>query len=204
MAGTFLPPRNKPFFRRKEGRGSLIYVYCLFCLTQRCKVIAKLMEIRGAARAFSPQIIRKQRKQGENIKKTFDLLPGYVFVYSESRLSDNRFFFGTDGVIRRVGRTDTGYELAGPDLDFAMKLLEKDGTVGSVKACHAGDQVILEDPLFSGCEGKVTEIDYRKERARVSFVFDNTKREIWVSLDGISQLSGPEGELLQNAITERI
>ena len=60
-----------------------MYAYCLFCLTQRCKVIAKLMEIRGAERAFSPQIIRKQRKQGENVKKQFDLLApggGYMFL----------------------------------------------------------------------------------------------------------------------------
>ena len=66
-----------------------------------------------------------------------------------------------------------------------MKLLEKDGIGGGMKACHIGDEVTLEDPLFSGCEGKVTEIDYRKERAKVAFVFDNQKREIWVSIDEI-------------------
>ena len=104
-----------------------MYVYCLFCVTQRCAVIAKLMEVRGAYRAFSPRIIRKQRKKGENIERSFDLLPGYVFIYSEERLTDYRAFFGIDGVIRRVGRRDDGYELEGPDLDFAMKLLEKDG-----------------------------------------------------------------------------
>ena len=173
-----------------------MYAYCLFCLTQRCKVVAKLMEIRGVDRAFSPQIIRKQRKQGENISKSFDLLPGYVFVYSEERLTDYRLFCGMDGVIRRVGRTEQGYELAGPDLDFAMKLLEKDGVVGSMKACRVGDEVTLEDPLFSGCEGRVIEIDYRKERAKVSFVFDNAQRDIWVSLDGVKYLSNPEGELV--------
>ena len=171
-----------------------MYAYCLFCLTQRCRVIAQLMEIRGAYRAFSPQIIRKQRKQGENIRKQFDLLPGYVFVYSEERMTDYRQFFGMDGVIRRVGRTEQGYELAGADLDFAMKLLEKDGLVGGMTACRLGDRVTLEDSLFSGCEGQVTEIDCRKERAKVAFVFDNVRREIWVSLDGIRNLPGPEGE----------
>ena len=88
-------------------------------------------------------------------------------------------------MIRRVGRTETGYELAGSDLDFAMQLLEKDGIVDGMKACKVGDEVELEDPLFSGCEGKVTEIDYRKERAKVAFVFDNQKREIWVAIDEI-------------------
>ena len=173
-----------------------MYAYCLFCLTQRCKVIARLMEIRGAYRAFSPQIIRKQRKQGENVKKRFDLLPGDVFVYSEERITDYREFYGMDGVIRRVGRTEQGYELQGSDYDFAMKLLEKNGIVGGMKACRLGDEVTLEDPLFSGCEGKVTAIDYRKERAKVAFVFDNAKREIWVSLDEVKHLSAPEGELV--------
>ena len=171
-----------------------MYAYCLFCRTQRCKIIAKLLEIRGAGRAFSPQIIRKQRKQGENVRKLFDLLPGYVFIYSEERLTDYMLFYGMDGVIRRVGRTETGYELSGPDLDFAMKLLEKDGIVGGMKACHIGDNVTLEDPLFSGCEGRVTTVDYRKERAKVEFVFDNAKRDIWVSLDEVIHLPAPEGE----------
>ena len=162
-----------------------MYAYCLFCQTQRCEVIAKLMEIRGVDRAFSPHIIRKQRKQGVNVERRFDLLPGYVFIYNKDRLTDYRLFYGMNGVIRRVGRREDGYELEGSDLDFAMKLLEKDGIVGGMKACHIGDEVTLEDPLFSGCEGKVTEIDYRKERAKVAFVFDNQKREIWVSIDEI-------------------
>ena len=166
-------------------------------------MIAKLLEIRGAERAFSPQIIRKQRKKGENIEKRFDLLPGYVFIYNEERLTDYRLFYGMDGVIRRVGRRDDGYELEGPDLDFAMKLLEKDGLVGAMKVCHIGDEVTLEEPLFSGCEGRVVAIDYRKERAKVEFVFDTTKRDIWVSLDEVKHLHQDEGNQ-GNAITDGI
>lgn len=160
-----------------------MYAYCLFCVTQRCKVIAKLMEIRGAARAFSPQIVRRQRKQGENRDVTFDLLPGYVFIFSEEKWTDYRQFFGMDGVIRRVGRRDDGYELEGADLDFAMRLLEKDGLVGAVQTCVTGDTVTLSDPLFNGCQGRVTKIDYRKERARVDFVFDKAPCHTWISLD---------------------
>lgn len=178
-----------------------MYVYCLFCMTQRCKVIAQLLEIRGVQRAFSPQIVRKQRVKGENVKKRFDLLPGYVFLYSEERLQDYSFFYGMDGVIRRVGRTETGYELAGSDLDFALKLLEKDGLVEGMKLYHSGDEVRLEDPLFSGCEGQIIKIDYRKERAKVAFVFDNAQREIWVSLDEVKHIHLPEGEL-KDAISE--
>ena len=178
-----------------------MYAYCLFCVTQRCRVIAKLMEIRGVKRAFSPQIIRKQRKKGENVRKRFDLLPGYVFLYSEERLVDYTLFCGMDGVIRRVGQTEKGYELEGSDLDFAMKLLAKDGLVEGMILYRSGDEVKLQDTLFNGCEGKIIEIDYRKERAKVSFVFDQTEREIWVALEDVKHTRRPEGEA-RNAIIE--
>ena len=171
-----------------------MYAYCLFCLTQRCGVIARLMEIRGADRAFSPRIIRKQRKKGENLERKYDLLPGYVFVYSEERLTDSRFFYGIDGLIRRVGRREGGYELEGSDLDFAMRLLEKDGLVGGMKVCRVGEDVTLEDPLFSGCRGRVVEIDYRKERAKVEFVFDRNSCSTWVSLEDVKQAQKAEEE----------
>lgn len=165
-----------------------MFAYCLFCVTQRCKVIAQLMEVQGASRAFSPQIIRKQRKQGENIERCFDLLPGYVFIYSEKRLTDYKKFSGINGIVRRVGKQDDGYELQGPDLDFAMRLLEKDGVVSSMKICRLGDEITLEDPLFSGCQGKVTEIDYRKERAKVEFMFDQNSCSTWISVEDVKHL----------------
>ena len=169
-----------------------MYAYCLFCVTQRCKVIAQLMEIRGAARAFSPQIVRRQRRQGKNEEVRYDLLPGYVFVFSEERMMDYRQFFGMDGVIRRVGRQQTGYELEGPDLDFAMKLLEKDGLVGSMRTYKIGDQVMLQDPLFNGCRGRVTRVDNRKQRARVDFVFDRMDCHTWIALDTMKEPAAPE------------
>ena len=119
------------------------------------------------------------------MEKLYDLLPGYVFLYSERRLTDYLLFCGMDGVIRRVGRRPDGYELEGPDLTFAMQLLDKDGLVGVMKAVRVGDQVQLNDPLFNGCEGQITRIDYRKGRARVDFIFDRQSNHTWISLDGL-------------------
>ena len=115
------------------------------------------------------------------------MLPGYVFIYNKDRLTDYRLFYGMNGVIRRVGRREDGYELEGSDLDFAMKLLEKDGLVGTMKICRVGDEVTLEDPLFSGCQGRVVAIDYRKERAKVEFVFDRNSCSSWISLEDVKQ-----------------
>ena len=99
-----------------------------------------------------------------------------------------------NGVIRRVGRREDGYELEGSDLDFAMKLLEKDGLVGTMKICRVGDEVTLEDPLFSGCQGRVVAIDYRKERAKVEFVFDRNSCSSWISREDVKQQHGIDEE----------
>ena len=167
-----------------------MYVYCLFCRTQRCSRIARLIEIRGVDRAFSPKILSRQRVKGENVSRERDLLPGYVFVFSEERLDGYGIFAGIDGVIRRVGRTETGYELEGADREFALGLLEKDGSVGAMKMVRIGETVRLEDSLFDGSEGVVTKIDYRKERARIDFKFEGNDCHAWVAVDGIRLTGG--------------
>lgn len=163
-----------------------MFAYCLFCRTQRCSRIARLLEIRGVDRAFSPKILSKQRKEGVNVPVERDLLPGYVFLFNEERLTDFAVFAGIDGVIRRVGRTEQGYELEGPDRDFAFGLLEHGGEVGAMRMVKMGDTVKLEDPLFEGSEGVITKIDYRKERARVDFKFEGNDCHAWVAIDGIA------------------
>ena len=170
-----------------------MYAYCLFCRTQRCTRIARLMEIRGVDRAFSPKILSKQRKEGKNVDRERDLLPGYVFLFSEERLTDYEKFAGIDGVIRRVGRTETGYELEGSDREFAFGLLEKDGRVGALKMVKIGETVRLEDSLFDGSEGVITKIDYRKERARVDFKFEGNACHAWVAIDGVRRVEEAPG-----------
>ena len=58
-----------------EAMGSDLYAYCLFCRTQRCEKIARVLEVKGMARAFSPRILQRQRVKGENIRKYADFLP---------------------------------------------------------------------------------------------------------------------------------
>ena len=101
-------------------------------------------------------------------------------------------FFGIDGVIRKVGQADENYELQGSDREFALELLEKDGIVGGMRMVKIGEDVTLDDPLFSGNRGKVTRIDYRKERARVDFTFRGNECHTWVALEDVKKTPGPE------------
>ena len=165
-----------------------MYVYCLFCRTQRCTRIAQLMEIKGVNRAFSPKVLSRQRVKGVNLTQEKDLLPGYVFLFHEERIIDYQIFSGIDGVIRRVGKSETGYELEGPDREFALGLLEKDGKVGAMRMVKVGEKIRMEDPLFAGSEGVVTKIDYRKERARIDFKFEGNDCHAWVAVEDVRKV----------------
>ena len=93
--------RSLVIFSERTDR---MYAYCLFCETQRCKTIAYLLERFGVVeRAFSPQIIKRARVKGKYVDKPYDLLPGYVFLFSETPLEDFAHFYGIKGILRRIG-----------------------------------------------------------------------------------------------------
>ena len=155
--------------------------------------IASLLELNvPGLRAFSPQIVKRQRKQGKNVDVCFDLLPGYVFVFVTEKLLSFNLFHGISGILRQIGNAEDGYALSGGDLDFAMNLYEKDGLVGQVTLFKNGESVVLSDPLFNGCQGKITQVDYRKQRARVDYRFAGMGCFTWVAFDMIVRPASAE------------
>ena len=162
------------------------YVYCIFCETRRCRAVADKLQEKVVDIAFSPQIVKRQRKAGKNIDMLYDLLPGYVFAYSKKELPSISVL-RVDGVIRILGSSDNGYCLSGADKDFANGLLEREGRIDVMKVIHVGDTVFLEDELFPGQRGRILEIDYRKQRAKIEFSFMNTTCYSWVACDVISR-----------------
>ena len=163
-----------------------MFAYCLFCETQKCKFVAVSLEQRGIQKAFSPQIIRRHRVKGKNIDAMYDLLPGYVFFFSDTEITETSVFHGISGIIRRLGSPESGFALMDSDYAFAMNLYRKNGVVGQVTVFKVGDEVKLDDPLFNNCQGKITKIDYRKQRARVDYQFSGMNCFTWVACDLIS------------------
>lgn len=138
------------------------------------------MERSGIDRAFSPQIIRRQRKNGQNIDMMFDLLPGYVFAYS-NRVVKEVSRLKVDGVIRLLGSPNDDYCLQEEDQSFALGLLERNGLIDVINVLQIGETVMLSDKFFSGFEGKIIQIDYRKQRAKISFSFSEMCFSTWVA-----------------------
>ena len=165
-------------------------VYCLFCQTQRAHIVASTLEARGIHRAFTPQIVKHQRVQGQNQEKQYNLLPGYVFVYDEEEPDFFRILKGVTGMIRRLGRPEDHFCLKGTDLDFAMRLYEKDGVVGKIPVFKEGETIRIADDLFKGCSGIITRMDYKKQRACVKFKFAGTDCTTWIACELIEKAQG--------------
>ena len=167
-----------------------MFAYCLFCRTQRCHVIADLLEKKGADRAFSPQIISRQRKQGKLEEVRHDLLPGYVFVFTEEEQKTFDLFRGIDGIIRCLRNDDGTMNLTRADYRFAMELRDKDGLIGALTVLKEGEKVRIKDSVLENYGGTIESIDHRKQRAKVRFRFDNQERTAWVACDVLYKEEG--------------
>ena len=66
------------------------------------------------------------------------------------------------------------------DRDFALALYEQDGLITTQQLIREGETVVLKNSPFSACRGEVTAVDYRKQRAKVEFVFDGLRCASWV------------------------
>ena len=160
-----------------------MYAYCLFCRTQRARAVARLLGMYGVKAAFTPMVLQHKRVKGEIQQAFHDLLPGYVFLFTDEPLMDFSFIYRLDGPIRWLGDADRGRVLEGPDEAFALGLYEKNGLLGVVKTFREGERVVLNDPLFDGMNGVITKLERNKGRACVAFDFDRTRRSVWVAVD---------------------
>ncbi len=160
-----------------------MHVYCLFCQTQRAKRIAELLKNRGWGQAFTPMIICRHRVQGKLLDKPYDLLPGYVFLFTEEPVMDFSDFRKINGVGHLLGRREEQFEITGSDREFALSLLKVNGLVNPMTLVHEGGKVKLLNPLFEYSHGVITEIEYKKQRAKVEFLFAEERWITWVAVN---------------------
>lgn len=155
-----------------------MYAYCLFCETNRCKTIADLISHNFNCLCISPQIIQRKWVEGVPTEETHDWLPGYIFLYSEEKITPR---FPIDGIIRWLGKG----ELAGHDLQFAEMLYQRNGIIGNVFIVQEGDLCIIADPSWRDLRGKIIKMDRGRKRCCVEYEFDGIIRTIWIGYEMI-------------------
>lgn len=153
-----------------------MHAYCLFCETNRCKEIAMIVEKVFNYRCIFPRIMQRKWTKGTFVEVPHDMLPGYLFLYTEEEIVPH---LNVSGIIRFLGLG----ELKNSDLAFAQMLLAQGGTIGAVRVRSEGNRYKLADPVWEDMQGVICKVDRGRKRCCVEFQFDQVKRTVWVGYD---------------------
>ena len=134
-----------------------------------------------SCRAISPIQIQHTWDKGQYVDRERDLLPGYVFLYSEEPIrlpQDIRR--NLDRIIRSLRTTDYEYRLQGADEQFAMMLYRKNGVVGKTEVTEENGRFTICDETFRDIPVEILKVDRRDERMKISMSVAGRKVQTWV------------------------
>ena len=160
-----------------------MYTYCLFCETTKTKYIAKAVSETTSCRALRPRQIQHTWAKGGGTRDVVnDLMPGYVFLFSEEK-ADISFLNTLQGVIRCLSSTAGEYELTGQDEQFALMLLEKDGIIGKTPVYQEGQVIRIAAGAFEGVTAKIVKVERRLSRMQIELPFASQRVKTWVEYE---------------------
>ena len=122
-------------------------------------------------------------QKGAKITKTYNALPGYIFVRTENKLDNDilRKMLDADNTYFFLHYADGTLELHRDDERFATGVFELPKVITSDNVfIKGGDQVEIVAGAFTALKGKVIRIDRRRSRVDVSLMF--MEREMKLSL----------------------
>ena len=158
-----------------------MFTCCLFCETAKCDYVATAAMQAFDCKAISPKQIQHTWDKGQYVDRERDLLPGYVFLYSEEPIrlpQDIRR--NLDRIIRSLRTTDYEYRLQGADEQFAMMLYRKNGVVGKTEVTEENGRFTICDETFRDVPVEILKVDRRDERMKISMSVAGRKVQTWV------------------------
>ena len=171
------------FVHSPLGRHDLMYTYCLFCETVKCSTIARRAGQMFDCRAISPKRVQHTWDKGKRIDRINDLLPGYIFLYSDTKLTDISALRTVDGYIRCLKGSEDGLELTDGDEQFAMMLLQQGGVIGKTKVYKEGQRIHVCKGAFEGVHAEIVKVDHRNGRMLIEIPFAKRVVRTWVEYE---------------------
>jgi len=161
-----------------------MYVYCLFCDTTKCNYVVHAATQLMPCEASSPKQVQHTyvsatRRMEDRLHQ---LLPGYVFLYSQEplKITDIRQI---PDIIRVMRNQDDAYELAGPDEAFAMMLYHRNGVLGKTEV-HEDDGILkFRDGAFAGLKAFIRKVDRRNHRMYVEIFLLDQQVKTWLEYE---------------------
>lgn len=160
-----------------------MFIYCLFCETEKCGFVAKYAMQTFDCTAISPKQVQHTWEKGKPIDRVHDLLPGYVFIYQQDEPLKVSSLRSIQGVIRCLCDSDKRYELSGSDERFALMLLSNNGVIGKTKVYQEGQRIRICQGAYEGVETKILKVNRQKGRMQIEIPFANMSIKTWVEFE---------------------
>lgn len=157
--------------------------FCLFCETNKCDYVAQIATLKFPCHALSPKQVQHIRSKGTMEDIIRDLLPGYVFLYTEDEELDMASIQSIQGVIRCLSDTEKQYRLTGSDEEFALMLLKKKGIIGKTQVYQEGQIIHICKGVFDGLETRILKVNHRNMRMQIEIPFASQRIKTWVEYE---------------------
>ena len=171
--------------------GNGMYVYCLFCTTDKCEYICRTAARRFGCEALSPKQIQHTWSRGNIRDIERNLLPGYVLLYFEEEYDEPQRFRELHGVIHLVCEKGGELYMQGRDEDFAMMLFRKKGILGWTPVYTEGQWLRIRKDAFAGLETHILKVDRRASRVQVEIPFAGRSVKTWLKYE-MAETTEPE------------
>ena len=161
-----------------------MYTYCLFCETAKCDFVAHAVKQVYNCEAISPKQIQHTWDKGQYTDREHDLLPGYVFVYSEEPiLQPQDIRIKLDRIIRCMRDTSMEYQLQGADEQFALAIFRKGGVIGRTEVTEKDGWFTITDETFRDVPVKILKADRRNKRIKIEIQITGKQLQTWVEYE---------------------
>ena len=176
----------------REGRESAAvpqcpeHSYCVFCRTGTESETAELIGNDKECVVIIPKIEREECHSGVWKRITKNMLPGYIFIFSDDalELSDIR---RRGGVIKLLRYDEEDYDLRGDDRNFAEWIYKNEGVIGVSTAVKEGTKIKVTGGPLLDYAGSIIEVKRQKRIAKVRITLGEITRDVWVSFEWLKE-----------------
>lgn len=159
-----------------------LLTYCLFCRSGQEGKVMERLEKNGIA-SFAPQVDRWKSEKSGTVKRLCRLLPGYVFLETESE-PDWQEILSIPFVLRILRYADGQAALRGEDMAFIHWLKSFNGVIEVSLVLQEGTKIRFIAGPLKDMAGRIVKVNKKRRVVAVQFGDGNSLLQtIWCSID---------------------
>lgn len=168
------------------------YILCVFCLFGTEYSVARIFEDHGFG-CLIPHSMRVVVKRGQRVSEQRKLLPGYIFVQTDTFTPQQEMFIRhTDNVIRILSYQDGSYALMDKDREFVAWLWQKNGALDVSRVYKEGDRIRVIDGPLKDHEGSIVSVNIKRRCVAIQAAGNSLLGKIWCSIEVVEKMDGSQ------------